>query len=390
MQVFKAYFKIVKKNLPMLILYLVIFLSVVIGITASNQTQEMVGFTARKSDLTLINEDEDSALVKGLVSYIKQNANLVDVEKGEEALKDALFYEKIDYILKIPQDFSQAFMAGEDVQLEQTKGIDQTAGIQLEMLLNRFLNTASLYAKHGNNLTQAEVIEKTMKDLSLETPVEMKTFDSGLSDAALIAYFFNYASYSTIIILIFGISSFILVFNKSFIKQRTMCSPLSNNQIVFQRLLGDLVLALGLWLITTICGFLVHGKALLSANGAIWILNLLIFSLVCLSISFLIGSLIKSKNALSAVANTIGLGTSFLCGAFVPQYLLGDSVLAVARFIPTYWYIRGNNLIAGLNTFNSETLGPVLMTFVIQIGFFVAIIAVSMVINKQRRVESFA
>ena len=390
MQVFKAYFKIVKKNLPMLILYLVIFLSVVIGITASNQTREMVGFTARKSDLALINEDEGSALVKGLVSYIKQNANLVDVEKGEEALKDALFYEKIDYILKIPQDFSQAFMAGEDVQLEQTKGIDQTAGIQLEMLLNRFLNTASLYAKHGNNLTQAEVIEKTMKDLSLETPVEMKTFDSGLSDAALIAYFFNYASYSTIIILIFGISTFILVFNKSFIKQRTMCSPLSNNQIVFQRLLGDLVLALGLWLITTICGFLVHGKALLSANGALWILNLLIFSLVCLSISFLIGSLIKSKNALSAVANTIGLGTSFLCGAFVPQYLLGDSVLAVARFIPTYWYIRGNNLIAGLNTFNSETLGPVLMTFVIQIGFFVAIIAVSMVINKQLRVESFA
>jgi ABC-2 type transport system permease protein len=390
MQVFKAYFKIVKKNLPMLIMYLVIFLSVVIGITASNQTQEMVSFTARKSDLALINEDEDSALTRGLVTYIQQNANLVDVEHDEEALKDALFYEKIDYILKIPEGFSQGFMDGEAVQLEQTKGIDQMAGIQLEMLLNRFLNTASLYAKYGNNLTQAEVIEKTMNDLSLETPVEMKTFDSGLSNADLIAYFFNYASYSTIIILIFGISTFMLVFNKSFIKQRTMCSPLSNKQIVFQRLSGDLVLALGLWLITTICGFLVHGESLLSANGALWILNLLIFSLVCLSVSFFIGSLIKSKNALSAVANTISLGSSFLCGAFVPQYLLGESVLTVARFIPTYWYIRANNLIAELNTFNSETLGPVLITFAIQIGFLVAIIAVSLVINKQRRVQAFA
>src|SRR6056297_403241 len=390
MQVFKAYFKIVKKNLPMLIFYLVIFLSVVIGITASNRTQEMVSFSMAKSDLALINEDEGSVLANGLVSYIQQNANLVDVAQDEEALKDALFYEKIDYILSIPEGFSQRFMSGKDVQLKQTKGINQTAGIQLEMLLNRFLNTASLYAKHGNNLTQAEVIEKTMQDLSLETSVEMKTFDSGLSDADLIAYFFNYASYSTIIILIFGISTFMLVFNKSFIKQRTMCSPLSSNQIVFQRLLGDLCLAVGLWAITTICGFLVHGGALLSANGFLWILNLLIFSLVCLSISFLIGSLIKNKNSLSAVANTIALGSSFLCGAFVPQYLLGDSVLTVARFIPTYWYIRGNNLIAGLSTFNSETMGPVLMTFAIQIGFFVAIIAVSMVINKQRRVESFA
>ncbi len=390
MQVFKAYFKIIKKNLPMLILYLVIFLSVAIGITASNRTQEMTSFSTAKSDLALINDDKGSDLSKGLVTYIEQNANLVDVGEDTEKLKDALFYEKIDYILRIPEGFSQAFMAGNDVQLEQTKGIDQTAGIQLEMLLNRFLNTASLYARHGNNLTQAEVIEKTIKDLSLETPVEMKTFDSGLSDADLIAYFFNYASYSTIIILIFGISTFMLVFNKSFIKQRTMCSPLSSNQMVAQRLMGDLVLAVCLWLITTICGFLVHGDALLSVNGALWILNLLIFSLVCLSISFLIGSLIKNKNSLSAVANTVGLGSSFLCGAFVPQYLLGESVLSVARFIPTYWYIRGNNLIAGLNTFNSETLGPVLMTFVIQIGFIVAIIAVSMVINKQRRVESFA
>ena len=390
MQVFKAYFKIIKKNLPMLILYLVIFLSVAIGITASNRTQEMTSFSTAKSDLALINDDKGSDLSKGLVTYIEQNANLVDVGEDTEKLKDALFYEKIDYILRIPEGFSQAFMAGNDVQLEQTKGIDQTAGIQLEMLLNRFLNTASLYARHGNNLTQAEVIEKTIKDLSLETPVEMKTFDSGLSDADLIAYFFNYASYSTIIILIFGISTFMLVFNKSFIKQRTMCAPLSSNQMVAQRLMGDLVLAVCLWLITTICGFLVHGDALLSVNGALWILNLLIFSLVCLSISFLIGSLIKNKNSLSAVANTVGLGSSFLCGAFVPQYLLGESVLSVARFIPTYWYIRGNNLIAGLNTFNSETLGPVLMTFVIQIGFIVAIIAVSMVINKQRRVESFA
>ena len=390
MQVFKAYFKIIKKNLPMLILYLVIFLSVAIGITASNRTLEMTSFSTAKSDLALINDDKGSDLSKGLVTYIEQNANLVDVGEDTEKLKDALFYEKIDYILRIPEGFSQAFMAGNDVQLEQTKGIDQTAGIQLEMLLNRFLNTASLYARHGNNLTQAEVIEKTIKDLSLETPVEMKTFDSGLSDADLIAYFFNYASYSTIIILIFGISTFMLVFNKSFIKQRTMCSPLSSNQMVAQRLMGDLVLAVCLWLITTICGFLVHGDALLSVNGALWILNLLIFSLVCLSISFLIGSIIKNKNSLSAVANTVGLGSSFLCGAFVPQYLLGESVLSVARFIPTYWYIRGNNLIAGLNTFNSETLGPVLMTFVIQIGFIVAIIAVSMVINKQRRVESFA
>src|SRR6056297_583510 len=281
-------------------------------------------------------------------------------------------------------------MAGNDVQLEQIKGINQRAGVQLEMLLNRFLNTASIYTKHGNNLTQAQVIDKTMKVLSTKTLVKIKNFDSGLSDTYLIAFFFNFSSYSTICFLIFGLSTFILVFNKGLIKQRTMCSPLSNSQIVFQRMLGDFCLAVVLWGITSICAFFVHGKALLSANGALWFLNLFIFSMVCLSISFLIGSLIKSRNSLSAVANTVGLGSSFLCGVFVPQNFLGEGVLSVARYIPTYWFVRGNNLIAGLNTFNSETMGPVLMTFAIQMGFFVAIIAVSLVINKQRRVEAFA
>src|SRR6056297_3630841 len=153
MQVFKAYFKVIKKNLPMLMFFSVMFLSVAIVISVSNRTQEMITFTELKSNLSLINEDEGAGFSKGLSEYIQQNTNLIDVGEDEEALKDALFYEKIDYILRIPKGFSQAFMAGNDVQLEQIKGISQTAGIQLEMLVNRFLNTAALYAKHGNNLT---------------------------------------------------------------------------------------------------------------------------------------------------------------------------------------------------------------------------------------------
>src|SRR6056297_784614 len=390
MQVFKAYFKVIKKNLPMLMFFSVMFLSVAIVISVSNRTQEMITFTELKSNLSLINKDDGATFSQGLSEYIQQNANVIDVGDNEEALKDALFYEKIDYILRIPKGFSQAFMAGNDVQLEQIKGINQRAGVQLEMLLNRFLNTASIYTKHGNNLTQAQVIDKTMKVLSTKTLVKIKNFDSGLSDTYLIAFFFNFSSYSTICFLIFGISTFILVFNKGLIKQRTMCSPLSNNQIVFQRMLGDFCLAVVIWLFTSICALFLHGKELFSANGALWFLNLFIFSVVCLSISFLIGSLLKRKNSLSAVANTVGLGTSFLCGAFVPQNMLGEGVLSVARFIPTYWFVRGNNLIAELKTFNSETLSPVLITFVIQIGFFMAITAVSLVINKHRRVESFA
>jgi ABC-2 type transport system permease protein len=165
---------------------------------------------------------------------------------------------------------------------------------------------------------------------------------------------------------------------------------LSQKQVVFQSLLADFCFATVIWVITMIIGFILYGGQLFSLNGVLWGLNLFIFSLVSLAISFLIGSLIKTKSSIPAIANTIGLGFSFLCGAFVPQNLLGDGVLTVAKFIPTYWYIRANNLIGTLNTLSGEQLGPILICYIIQVGFFVAIIAISLVINKQRRVESFA
>lgn len=374
----------------MLSLFMIIFLSVVVGITLSSGTQEISNFNQSKSTIAIVNEDSGSALSEGLIEYISKNAVIVDLNDDEAALKDALFYGKIDFTLRIPKSFSDDFMQGKAVLLKQTKGIDQTAGLYTGMLINSFLNTASLYTRNANNMTQAEVVKSTTKDLSIETNVLMLSFDTGLSDGNLMAFFFSYASYSTIIILIFGISTFMLVFNRSIIKQRTLCSPLSQNQVVFQSLLADFCFAMAVWAITMIIGFILYGGQLFSLNGVLWGLNLFIFSMVSLAISFLIGSLIKTKNAIMAIGNTVALGFSFLCGAFVPQYLLGDSVLAVAKFIPTYWYIRANNLIGTLNSVSGEQLWSILICYSIQIGFFAAIIAVSLVINKQRRVESFA
>ena len=52
----------------------------------------------------------------------------------------------------------------------------------------------------------------------------------------------------------------------------------------------------------------------------------------------------------SVIRNLLGLGMAFLGGVFVPQNMLSDEVLAVARFLPTYWYVRANNMLAGFST----------------------------------------
>ena len=59
--------------------------------------------------------------------------------------------------------------------------------------------------------------------------------------------------------------------------------------------------------------------------------------------------LIEEKRAINIATNIIGLGMSFLCGVFVPQELLSEKVLDVSRFLPAYWYVRTNDMLAGIS-----------------------------------------
>ncbi len=87
------------------------------------------------------------------------------------------------------------------------------------------------------------------------------------------------------------------------------------------------------------------------------------------------------------MTNIIALGSSFICGVFMPQSLLGDSVLAFAKFLPTYWYVKSNELIYGLSDFSFESLKPIFINMLIILGFAIVIFAITFVIGRFKRKE---
>ncbi|MGL5380126.1 ABC transporter permease, partial [Clostridium sp.] len=105
-------------------------------------------------------------------------------------------------------------------------------------------------------------------------------------------------------------------------------------------------------------------------------------------IGFLISNLVSSRNAMSAAANVVSLGCCFLSGVFVPQELLGDTVLKIASFNPTFWYVKANNSISTLVNFNKETLTPIISSMLIMLGFAIAILSITLVIIKKKSVNS--
>ena len=75
-----------------------------------------------------------------------------------------------------------------------------------------------------------------------------------------------------------------------------------------------------------------------------YVSNLSVFSFTILFLTFLINNIVKNKFAISAISTVLSLGTSFISGVMVPQQLLGKNVLTVAKFFPTYYYVKINDM----------------------------------------------
>jgi ABC-2 type transporter. len=387
MQVYKAFFKVIKKNRGLLLIYLVVFMVLALLLTNTYNPPQDTDFSKVKVNIAFINDDNDSLLVAGLKIYLSENANLVDLPDEPQKLQDALFFRQVEYILRVPDGFTEAMLSGREVQLEKTIVPDSTSNVYMDLLINKYLNTAQTYTTYMPGLSQAELTQYLDKDLAEQSQVTMISNGSHSANAEKSGYYFNYLSYSMFAILILGVCSVMLVFNNTDLKRRNLCSPIRSANMNFQMILGNLSFAILTWLVLISASFVMYGSFMFTANGLLLLLNSFVFTLAALSISYLIANLVKSRGAMSAVSNVFALGTSFISGVFVPQELLGANVLTIASFTPTYWYVKANNEIAAAVSFNANNLQSIFTSMVLVLAFGVAMLGVTLVLIKQRRVE---
>ena len=95
--------------------------------------------------------------------------------------------------------------------------------------------------------------------------------------------------------------------------------------------MANIMFSLWLWGIYVLLSFVLIGKIMFTIQGALYIINSFIFTMCAATIALLIGSIVSNKNAINGIVNVIALGSSFLCGAFVPMQWLPDTVLKIAH-----------------------------------------------------------
>lgn len=388
MQVYKAFFKIILKNLSQIMIYVVVFISLAIALAnTSNQTVN-TDFTETKVNIAFINYDGDSKLVEGLKNYLGKNGKLIDIPDDNQKLQDALFFRQVEYIVKVPEGFTEELLSGKTPQIEKTSLPGSTSGIYVDSIINKYLNTAKIYSSNMENLSEEQLISYVDNDLLQRIEVKVNNSEEEISKNEKRAFYFNYMAYALFAVLILGVCSVMLVFNNTDLKKRNNCSPIKLRNMNYQMILANFSFAILAWVVMISTSFIMYGSYMFTAKGALFLLNSFVFTLAALSVSYFIGNIVKSKGAMSAAANVFSLGSCFISGVFVPQELLGKTVLKIASFTPNYWYVKSNNIIANTVNFNMENLTPVFLNMLIVVGFAVAILSVTLVIIKQQRVSS--
>lgn len=392
MQVFKTYFKIMKKQMVSVLLYAVMFLAIniILTFTVFNKDSSIPQFKESKVPILLINEDGPSPLIDHFKAYLEKYVSFKNIGEGEKAKKDALFSRAVSYILTIPAGFTEDMLAGKEIRLSKEIVPDSADAVSVDTAINNYLNTAKLFLKYFPENSMEELNAHINAALAEDTPVALdaKQKKSDIISWTFISYYYNYLGYIIITCFILAVSTVMLSFHGIDIRRRHFASPLTGRSYNAQLILANLVFVLAYLAVFMAAGYICNPNRKLDQNLLLTWGNVFLFALTVLSISYLIGITVKGKNAVQALSTLLSLSLAFISGMFVPQQFLGEPVLKLASFTPAYWYVKANNEIAGLTKFNFENLSGILMSMVIQLGFALAIISIALVVNKRKRQQA--
>ena len=375
MQVFKAFLKVLKKNSITAIVFIGVFLLVAVMMSANKAD---VGVTVEVR-MSVFDEDGTPESEK-LTEVLGKKFDIKDIRNDRETITDMLYYESIGYALVINKGYSEKLAAGETDGLFSAYHLHSSyKEVIAEQVVNDYAAAVSAYVSAGIPLSEA--IDYAGNDLLTETDVTIERFDEGSKDyPSDFAAYFRYLPYILISAILSALCPVLMIMDRKDLRYRTNCSSIRQNSYTLQIFAGGAVFVLAVWLIFMGVGMYLYG-GMFRGNAWTAVLNSALFALITAVTAVLVASIISTQNILTLIVQVLGLGSSFICGIFVPQYALSSGVLAVGRFFPAYWYVKLNDMLCGDTLYKSDEAAVCLL---IELGYAAALLMITLLIRKLR------
>lgn len=380
MIVFKTILKILNKLKGLIILYTIMLISV----TLVNQTSGNVdSFEEVKPSVIIVNNDKSkNGVTNHFIKYLENHMEVKDIDIGnEEKIDDALFYRDVSLVVYIPDGFGDDLLDSKDVSVEYKISGDKGSSYG-KMLVQNYFDSFNIY---NNYYDGDELFDRLDNALNIDVNVEVKS-KIDTNSLSRMARFFNFLNYAILAGCVYSISMILASLKSENVRKRTIVSSYDYkkyNRIVLE---ACSIVIIGMWILYMILALIIFKDLFISMNGLWYVINSFVFSLCSLCIGFLIGNITQNKGAISGIVNVVSLGSSFLCGCFVPFEFMPDYVIKIAHIFPTYYFVINNEALKVMDNFSLSSVSPLIFNMGIVLLFGVCFVIITNYVSKKKQV----
>ncbi|MCL2426818.1 MAG: ABC transporter permease, partial [Oscillospiraceae bacterium] len=269
--------------------------------------------------------------------------------------------------------------------LETVMSTQIARGFVANSFVEQYMNLARVYFAADGGMSEEAIVAAVLQDLALEADVEKIHFGIATPIDTTYVFYTEMLNYILLVICFLSVTNLSLVFKRTDLRRRNLCAPISSRSFNMQQILASAAMSFVGWVILVALGFIMYGSNLGGVDNriiALMVLNTFVLLVFAMAIAALGSIFVNSRNAQNAVANIVTMALCFLGGVFVPTQLLGDGVIAVSRFLPTYWNVIALARIGNLTALDAYSLRPVWEAMGIQLVFAAAVFAVTLLLSK--------
>ena len=153
MTAFKGYMKILKKNIGLVMIYLVIFFSIAMALQAAARKEHLEDFQKTSVNVAVADPD-DSILSHALTDYLRTIHHVSEISSDPAVMQEELYYRNAEYIVQIPEDFYETcIVQGNPVSVTKVPG--SYTSFYVDQQINAWLNNVRTYITAGFSREEA-------------------------------------------------------------------------------------------------------------------------------------------------------------------------------------------------------------------------------------------
>lgn len=389
MQAFKCALRVIRGNIVFLLVYIVglsfmgIFMAQAFSFGSMDATLD-----EDRPDFALVDRG-GSALSRGLEAFLEDSGVSVSIEDSRIAFQDAVAKGQTDYLLIVPTGYEDAFrnaaINGEAAPvMDVVYSYYAAEGALVDEAVNAYLSCVRTLIVADPDASMDAVVSGAASAMNQHADIQIIQTGLGMSEADRFVFYLQWSTYTLFAGIVVSIGLLISTMNRAEVRRRNLASPLSYASYNAQLALACAVIAGAACLWTFVLGLTAFPAAVASISPeglALCGLSLLCFSLMALAFGFMLGQFGISTLMCNAFGNIFGMVISFMGGAWVSFDLLSPEVVAVARWLPGYWYTNACQSAAHLIP---ESMQPLMIDLGVLLLFALAFLSIGFVAAKKR------